>query len=151
QLVAELVAQLGERLKTFKSPGVNLGVERQWKMAGRAADDEMLGLAGVGCLAMLPLQLGNVLVEEDAQLINGDDTVWFIAVLIGFALQAVEKSASEQSVVFEINRRIQAIGGHEDDAAGQRIVVLALVVAEELLVRQTVEVAPFWLGDRFLA
>src|SRR6185437_4069084 len=68
------------------------------------------------------------------QLLNRHQAIRFVAILVGRALKSLENGRSEHAMIFEIQRRRQAIGSQEQSATGLGPLFLGAVVAEKFLV-----------------
>ncbi|MFO0929558.1 MAG: hypothetical protein U0736_21440 [Gemmataceae bacterium] len=117
----------------------------QVEVGGRSGDDEVVLFLLLLRLAVFAAQLRQPLVDVLGQFVDGDDAIGLVPLAVGLAFQPFEQHGGENAVVLQVERGGQAVGGEEGDAAGQRQVVLGVVVAEELAVGRFAQVR---LGDR---
>ena len=80
-------------------------------------DKRQLGLFLVG-LAIGHRQAVLLLRTYFASSFDGDVAVRLVAFGVGLALEAVEERLGEDAVLAQVQRRLEAVVGQEDDAAG---------------------------------
>ena len=116
----------------FTGAGIRLGIVVDDEVVNRVAENAGRLTFFVIRLAVLAVELGNLLLDVLDKFADGDVAIRFVAIGIGLAVEGVEKNLGENAVLVEIERGLHAAVGKHDGA--RQVEFLVVEVAGEFAI-----------------